>query len=293
MKIINFGSLNIDYVYEVPHFVKAGETLASTSYRTFTGGKGLNQSVALAKAGASVLHAGKIGPEGKWLISELTRAGVDTSGIIEGDIPTGHAIIQVSKAGENCILLFGGANQSIRPDEVDQTLLRAERGDIVLLQNEINGIDSIIKKSHTKGLQIVFNPAPFDVSIKNLPLDLISYLILNETEGSELTGRTVPSEIIESLIKDYPNCSIVLTLGAEGVKYKDSSEEITLKAEKVNVVDTTAAGDTFIGYFLSTLVQGGIVNDALLKANRAASICVTRKGAAASIPAREEVEREL
>ena len=290
MKIINFGSINIDHVYNVPHFVRAGETLASTSYRTFVGGKGLNQSVALAKAGATVIHAGKIGSDGRWLLSELTRAGVDIAGVLEGDVSTGHAIIQISPNGENCILLFGGANQTIESNDIDRTIARAERGDIILLQNEINNVEEIIKKSHNKGLQVALNPAPFDKSIKSLPLNLVRYLILNETEGAELTGESVPSNIVEHLARNFPDCAVVLTLGADGVIYRDKNDSITLTAEKVAAIDTTAAGDTFIGYFLSSLTSSSNVRDALTIANKAAGICVTRKGAAVSIPTRREVE---
>jgi ribokinase len=291
MKVINFGSINIDHVYEVPRFVRAGETLASTNYHTFAGGKGLNQSVALAKAGAPVMHAGKIGQDGRWLLSELTRAGVEISSVIEGDVPTGHAIIQVSSSGENSILLFGGANQTVQAQDVDKTLGHADRGDFILLQNEINGVGDIIRNSKNKGLQIVLNPAPFDSSIKKLPLNLVNYLILNETEGAGLTGKTAPKEIIEAITTDYPDCAVVLTLGADGVLYQDNKESIFLRAEKVIAVDTTAAGDTFIGYFLSGLAKGLLVKEALATANKAAGICVTRKGAAVSIPAIEEVAR--
>lgn len=302
MKIINFGSINIDHVYSVPHFVQPGETLASQDYKTFAGGKGLNQSVALARAGAEVLHAGKIGiggreyllSDGRYLLTDLVEADVDTSNIVEDQIPTGHAIIQVLEGqGENCILLFGGANQSIQSSEIDQVLSKTNSGDIILLQNEINAVSEIIEKSDKKGLRIVLNPAPFNPNIGDLPLDKIDILILNETEGEGLTkhlnktegeGLTNHRAIIEDLSSKLPECTVILTLGEQGVMCRDRTELIEIPAEEVEVVDTTAAGDTFIGYFLAEISQGTELEQALRTATHAAAISVTRRGAAVSIP---------
>ena len=289
MKIFNFGSINIDHVYRVPHFVRAGETLASTDYQIFTGGKGLNQSVALAKAGARVFHVGKIGVDGKWVTNELEKNGVNVSGVIEDKTPTGHAIIQVSPDGENSILLFGGANQTFHSNEIDAALSHASSGDFVLIQNEINGVNEIIEKSYAQRLQVVFNPAPYDSNINKLPLQKVKILILNETEGEGVTGEKIPSEILETLTNQFPESTVILTLGAEGVLCSFQGETIAITAKKVNVVDTTAAGDTFIGYFLASLAEGIDVKTALKIANSAAAICVTRSGAAASIPAKSEV----
>jgi ribokinase len=310
MKIINFGSINIDHVYSVPHFVQPGETLASHSYQTFAGGKGLNQSVALGKAlpeaeftEVKVYHAGKIGPDGEWLRADnadLRQAGVDTSNIeVENKIPTGHAIIQVLSEGEkgekgqNCILLVRGANQSIQSSEIDNVLDQTKSGDIILLQNEINAVSEIIEKSYEQGLRIVLNPAPFDSEILKLPLDKIDILILNETEGEGLTNHRDPQTIVDDLSKKLPNCTVILTLGKQGVMCRDKTELIKIPAKEVEVVDTTAAGDTFIGYFVAEISQGTQLNQALITATQAAAICVTREGAAVSIPTRSEVTHAI
>jgi ribokinase len=308
MKIINFGSINIDHVYSVPHFVRPGETLASDSYEIFAGGKGLNQSVALGKAlpeaevtEVKVYHVGKIGTDGEWLLADeadLVQAGVDTSNInieVKDKTPTGHAIIQVlpEGQGENCILLFGGANQSIQSSEIDNVLAQTDSGDIILLQNEINALSEIIEKSYEKGLRIVLNPAPFDSEICNLPLYKIDILILNETEGEGLTNHRDPQTIVDDLSKKLPNCTVILTLGKQGVICRDKTELIKIPAKEVEVVDTTAAGDTFIGYFVAEISQGKELKQALITATQAAAICVTRKGAAVSIPTRSEVTNAI
>ena len=139
MKVLNFGSLNIDYVYDVDDFVKKGETISSKDLNVFCGGKGLNQSVALAKAGAEVYHAGMIGEDGKFLLDLLKEAGVNIDNVvIRDDIRTGNAIIQRNKSGDNCIILFSGANRSITKDYVDRVLSGFEKGDYIVLQNEIS-----------------------------------------------------------------------------------------------------------------------------------------------------------
>jgi ribokinase len=296
MKIFNFGSINIDHVYDVPHFVRAGETLDSSSYKKSAGGKGMNQSIALKRAGAEeVFHAGKIGANGQWLRSILQDEGVDISNIIEDDtIPTGHAIIQVSNEGENCILLFGGANQEITSPEIDKVLVQAEKGDIILLQNEINSVAEIINKSYAQDLIIAFNPAPFDSEINNLPLDKIHFIILNETEGAGLADHNNYQNIIDKLSQKMPHCTIILTLGAQGLIYWHKNVQTFIPAERVEkVVDTTAAGDTFIGYFLAEVSRVKEMERALRIANCAAAICVSRPGTAESIPTRSEVLRMM
>ena len=289
MKIFNFGSLNIDHVYRVPHFVQPGETLLSSDYQVFAGGKGANQSVALARAGAPVIHAGKIGSDGRWLKEYLSKAGADASLVLEGEIATGHAIIQVDPSGRNSIILYGGANQAITDSEVKTALTSARTDDIVLLQNELNATQVIIDQAHAQGLSIAFNPAPMTAEVRKLPLEKISYLIVNEIEGAELAGQGNPSQILAELTKMLPNTEVVLTLGEQGLLYGHGSHVIQIPAEKVSAVDTTAAGDTFIGYFLAEISRGSDVELALRLANKAAAICVTRKGAAESIPLRAEV----
>ena len=187
MKILNFGSLNVDYVYKLPHIVAKGETISSRSLNIYPGGKGLNQSIALGRAGAEVYHAGAIGEDGKFLVDFLESAGVNTKFIkIHSDIKSGHAIIQNDADGDNCIILYGGANQAITREQIDRTLEEFESGDYLILQNEINELNYIVEKAHQIGMQIVLNPSPMDEKITALPLEYIDYFLLNEIEANQI-----------------------------------------------------------------------------------------------------------
>ena len=293
MKILNFGSLNLDLVYQIPHFVRAGETLSSTAFNKNVGGKGLNQSVALAKAGAEVYHAGMIGEDGAMLREFLDANGVDTRFVRTIDQPSGHAVIQVIPEGNNCIFLFGGANQCMTKEFIDEVLSFFGEGDFLVLQNEINAIDQIIDAAYEKGMQIVLNPSPIDENLNKLPLEKISWYILNEIEGGELSGETEPGKILDKLTELYPHAKIVLTLGGDGSIYADSEVRIPQEVYKVTAVDTTAAGDTFTGFFFAGMAAGLKPAEALKRASKASSISVTRAGAAASIPTLDEVIEAL
>jgi ribokinase len=292
-RILNFGSLNIDHVYLVDHFVRPGETLGSKSYRVFMGGKGSNQSVALARAGASVAHAGKIGTDGKWIKDRLRSFGVDTSFLDVSSRPSGHAIIQINRHGENAIILSAGANHAITAQDAWQVLHHFRRGDYLLLQNEISAMPTIMRLAAKKGLKIVFNPSPMQPKVFTYPLRLVDIFIINEIEGWQLTGRKQPAQIAAAMRRRFPRAAMALTLGARGVLYADRDGVFRIPALKVKVVDTTAAGDTFTGYFLAELIRGAPVKVAIELANKAAAICVTRAGAADSIPKRQEVIKKL
>lgn len=161
MKVLNFGSLNIDLVYRVRDFVRPGETISAQEFARFAGGKGLNQSVALARAGAQVVHAGAVGADGGFLLDLLRESGVDCSAVaVVDDVPTGHAVIQVSDAGENSIVLYPGANHRITAELIDRALAPTEPGDVLLLQNEISSMIDIMRRAHDRDLRIFFNPAP-------------------------------------------------------------------------------------------------------------------------------------
>lgn len=285
MKVLNFGSLNIDHVYSVGHIVVPGETISSSRIELFPGGKGLNQSVALSKAGVKVFHAGTVGEEGgEYLLNVLQKNGVDTSLIKMGSGQSGHAIIQVAESGQNSIILFGGTNRKNTREYVDDVLSHFGEGDIILLQNEINGIDYIIDRAYQKKMKIILNPSPMDGNLLKCDLGKVSMFILNEVEGEQITGKNDHDEIIDKMLNKYPDSRIVLTLGEEGSVYADSSEQIRQEAFSVSAVDTTAAGDTFTGYFIAGIVNGDPVSAALENASRASAIAVTRKGAAVSIP---------
>lgn len=290
MKVINFGSINIDHVYTVEHFVRPGETLRSKSYRVFSGGKGANQSIALASAGASVSHAGKIGKDGRWLMQRLQQSGVDTSLIETIETPTGHALIQVNEEGENAIIIHGGANETVTKNDIDTVLSVVDIGDYLLVQNEINSVDKIIQKAKEKGMVIVFNPAPMNDDVKDYPLALVDIFIINEIEGKALTNQEDPQMILDSMQTIFPQSQTVLTLGKSGLVYGDENERIRLPGLKVEAVDTTGAGDTFIGYFLAELIEGKEIKECLQTGIKASALCVTRKGAGDSIPKRDEVE---
>ena len=296
MKVLNFGSMNIDYVYRVPHFVEGGETLSSTERKIFSGGKGLNQSVALSRAGLEVFHAGCIGQEGTFLLDELHAAGVDTAHVrILEDVATGHAVIQNAENGDNCILLFGGANLEITTEQVDETLSVFEAGDYLVLQNEINNLAYIMLKAHEKGLQVVLNPSPMHAEILKLPLHTVSWFFVNEIEASQLT-QVAPDDVEQltiALQQHFPKARVLLTLGAAGSRYLCGDTVISRGVFPVQAVDTTAAGDTFTGFFLAGIIEGRTPEQALAYAACAASITVTRQGAAPSIPTREEVEEVL
>lgn len=284
MRLYNLGSLNVDYVYAVDHFVAAGETLASESRQVFPGGKGLNQSIALARAGASVLHGAILGDDGGLLIDTLSASGVDTSRIKKTGGSCGHAIIQVDKTGQNSILLFPGTNHRVDQDYVEAFLCDAQPDDVLLLQNETNGLAMIFEIAHKKGMRIALNPSPFQPALRQLPLAYVTWWFCNEIEGEALFGSRDPQEIAANFAAQYPDSRLVLTLGGSGSLFRQADTQIRQPAYAANAVDTTAAGDTFTGYFMAAVTAGKDVPAALDIASKAAAIAVSRKGASESIP---------
>lgn len=289
MNILDFGSLNLDYVYSVDHMVTPGETLASSAMNTYCGGKGLNQSIALAKAGAHVYHAGMVGEDGSILIDICRENGVDTSYIQTVPEKTGHTIIQVDQNGQNSILLYGGANRCITAAYVDEVLANFSQGDILLLQNEINLLDYIIDRAYEKGMMIILNPSPYNNALDACDFSKVSMFLLNEIEGAQIAGENEPEHILEKLKKDYPNAKVVLTLGSNGAVYQDGDVQYRQGIYQVDAVDTTAAGDTFTGYFIASVAAGITATEGLKLASKASAIAVTRPGAVPSIPSKEEV----
>lgn len=290
MKILNFGSLNLDYVYQVEHILIPGETLSSSDRTIFCGGKGLNQSIALAKAGITVYHAGMVGEGGEILLETCRENGVDTRFVRKIDGPCGHTVIQVDKDAQNCILLFGGANRSITREFVDEVLAFFEKGDVILLQNEINELGYIIDKAGEKGMMIILNPSPYDNALDRCNLSKVSLFLVNEIEGYQITGEKEPEAILAKVRSIYPKAKIVLTLGSEGAVYQDENQIYRQGIYKVKAIDTTAAGDTFTGYFIASILENMSVEEGLKLAAKASAIAVSRPGATASIPLREEVQ---
>lgn len=293
MRILNFGSCNIDYVYSLPHIVTEGETEAAERLEVFPGGKGLNQSVAMARAGAEVFHAGCIGQEGTMLRDLLAESGADVSCLETVNERNGHAIIQVSERGENSILLFPGANRAVTEEQIRRVLDRFGAGDVLVLQNEISHVDTLIKEGYARGMRIVLNPSPYNEQIEKIDLSMLSYLILNEVEIGQLTGCDDPRCGLAMLAAQYPRLQVVLTLGKAGCLYRQGDRVLRQATFPVAVKDTTAAGDTFTGYFVASLARGESVEKALLTASAAAAISVSRKGAAPSIPRCDEVNQFL
>lgn len=294
VKILNIGSLNLDYTYAVPHFVTEGETLAALDWQEHCGGKGLNQSIAAARAGAEVFHAGKIGAEGGSLKALLQESGADVSFVDTCPVPTGHAVIQVNPGGQNCILIFGGANRQITEADVTGYLTHFSAGDILLVQNETSSVDAAITAAAARGMTVALNPSPISPDLLHSPaLALVDFFILNEGEGLALTGQREPEEICRSLRQTYPRCQVMLTLGAEGSIFYDGSVFLRQPAFRVHAVDTTGAGDTFTGYFLSGIASGMDMAENLRRASMASALAVGKPGAAASIPTLSEVEAAL
>lgn len=291
MKVLNYGSLNIDNVYSVDHFVRSGETISSIQMEIFSGGKGLNQSIALAKSGIQVWHAGVVGlRDGGFLLEQMEEVGVHVELISKLPVKTGHAIIQKNKEGQNCILLFGGANQQVTTEQIDTVMGQFCEGDFLILQNEISEIGYIIEKAYEKKMKIILNPSPMDEKIFTYPLKYVDYFILNEIEARDLCGHDgTENELLETLAEKFPSAKIVLTLGEKGSIYKDKEMVIHQPIYPVEVKDTTAAGDTFTGFFIGGIVQGETPQKAMENAAKASAIAVSRPGAAPSIPYRSEL----
>lgn len=293
MKLLNFGSLNLDYTYHVDHFVRPGETEASFSRSTACGGKGLNQSIALAKSGADVYHAGAVGKQdGGILLEALRNAGVNTDFVRElEEIPSGSAFIQVNPSGENCIVLDGGANQAITREHIDAVLSRFVNGDWLILQNEISELPYLIEKAHDNGMTIVLNPSPMNESVRKMPLGYVDVFLLNEDEAAALSDNA--ADPADALARRYPNALIVITLGSKGSIALSNGQRYHQDAYKAEAVDTVGAGDTFTGFLIGSLAEGVPLPDALRLASKAAAISVTRKGASTSIPELKEVLASL
>jgi ribokinase len=282
--VLCIGSLNIDLVYRVPHFVRPGETLSAGSLTRGAGGKGLNQSVAAARAGARVRHAGVIGRDGLFLRELLAGEGIDLSALRVSDDPTGHAVIQVNDGGENSIILFPGANHSIGEADIDAAFAGLAPGSLLMLQNEVNGVARLLHAGREHEMRVLLNTAPATPELRDLPIDLASVLVCNETEGEVLTGERESGRILAALRRRCPDTALVLTLGAEGCRHDGPEGSWSIPAERVTPVDTTAAGDTFVGYLAAGLCRGLSLYESARTATRAAALTVTRHGAAESIP---------
>ena len=294
MKMVVFGSLNIDKVYSLEEFVCPGQTVSAARMEQFCGGKGFNQAIALRRAGNAVYFAGAVGHDGGMLLENLDKNGIDRSCVKVTEGATGHAIIQLDAKGQNCIIILAGANGDVTEADVDATLARFDAGDLIVLQNEISCVPYILRQAHQKGMIVAFNPSPYDGRIAECDLKCVDYLLVNEVEGAAMSRQSEPEEILNELAGQWPHLNVVLTLGSEGSVYRScEGQRFSCGVHKVEAVDTTAAGDTFTGYFLSEMLRHGDADKALQTASAAAGIAVSRKGAEPSIPVMEEVARVL
>ncbi|MCR5782101.1 MAG: ribokinase [Clostridia bacterium] len=288
MKIIVFGSFNIDKVYSLPRLPQQGETLYCDKYEVHVGGKGLNQALAFGNAGARVLAAGRVGADGDYLTDYLSSHGVDISFVDRGEGYTGHTIIEVDPEGQNQMILFGGANREITPGYCDRIIEANRDADLIMMQYETSCVEYMIEKAHKAGIRTAVNPSPYVDAVRELPYDKVDIIIANESEGMDITGEREPFSVAAALHR-LNRGKVVLTLGAGGSIYTDGDTTVKVPAFRADAVDTTGAGDTFTGYCLYHLLSGDSPENALRIASAASAIEVTRPGAAEMIPTSEEV----
>lgn len=292
-KVLSFGSLNLDFVYQVDHIVLGGETIDAHDVQTHCGGKGLNQSIALARGGADVAHAGIVGDDGQALLDICRKSGVDVSRVRVDEGRSGHTIIQVDSHGQNSIILFGGTNRAVTSAYIDEALEGYDEGDLIVLQNEVNMLPQIIESAAARGMRVVLNPSPYDGRIDECNLSRVWLFFVNEIEGEQITGNSDPAQILDAFAERFPEANVVLTLGSEGAVAQFGGERFEQPIVPTTAVDTTAAGDTFTGFFLAEYLRSSDVAGAMLTAAQASSIAVSRAGAAPSIPTLDEVRAAL
>ena len=292
-KVLSFGSLNLDFVYQVDHIVLGGETIDAHDVQTHCGGKGLNQSIALARGGADVAHAGIVGDDGQALLDICRESGVDVSRVRVDEGRSGHTIIQVDSHGQNSIILFGGTNRAVTSAYIDEALEGYGEGDLIVLQNEVNMLPQIIESAAARGMRVVLNPSPYDGRIDECDLSRVWLFFVNEIEGEQITGKSDPAQILDAFAERFPEANVVLTLGSEGAVAQFGGERFEQPIVPTTAVDTTAAGDTFTGFFLAEYLRSSDVAQAMLTAAQASSIAVSRAGAAPSIPTLDEVRAAL
>jgi len=289
MTVYNLGSINADHLYGVPHLPRPGETLSAISFFTGLGGKGINQSVAAARAGSKVVHIGAVGPDGGWAIDQIAGYGIDTQLISRVETPTGHAIVNVDQDGENAIVIFSGANNCQNIDQINKALGGAGTGDILLLQNETTLQADAAKIAYDRGVKVIYSAAPFSVKAIKSVLSYTTVLMMNKVESEQLCAG------LDTDLSKLPVEEIIVTKGSEGADWLQPKTGQTAHAPSFPVVavDTTAAGDTFAGYFAAGIDQGQSAQDAMTLASAAAALKVTHKGTADAIPTRAEVDAFL
>jgi ribokinase len=292
MKILVYGSINIDLTFSVDHIAGPGETISGLSLEKSAGGKGANQAASLAKAGMPVYLAGKIGGDGRFLLDLLRSYGVNTDHVVEYEGATGQALIQIDRKKQNAIIVYAGGNGRITTGEIERTIGDFSAGDIVIFQNETAHTGELMAAAKKQGLKIYFNPSPCDEKIEKLPLEMADVFFVNEIEGRALAR--VPADtpypaVVDALVKRFPKSEILLTVGKDGAYYGFGNTRERGVVVDMPVVDTVGAGDTFTGYYIAARCRNYGVEKALETACKAASIAVSRKGAMEAIPFAPEV----
>lgn len=289
MAIFNLGSINADNFYKVPHLPQPGETQAATAHHTGLGGKGANQSVAAALAASHVKHIGATGSDGQWAVDRLAGFGVDVTHISQVETPTAHAIINVDDSGENAIVVFPGANQKQSLTKAKTAIATAQKGDILLLQNETNLQVEVAQEAKRRGMYVIYSAAPFSAEAARLMLPYTDLLVVNEVEAGQLT------KALGVKMAEIPVKSLLITRGSKGSLWRDreTGQEVFVPSFKVTPVDTTGAGDCYIGYTAAGLDQGLPFDLAMRLGTAAAALKVTKYGTADAIPTRGEVDAFL
>lgn len=300
-KLCVLGSINVDHVIRVPYFPKAGETLTGYGYQIAYGGKGANQAVAAARVGANVSFIGAIGDDqiGQSMKQAFEKDGINTEAIsIIENQSTGLAMIQVADSGENSIVISAGANEDLSEALVEQYKSHIEQADILLMQLEspLQAVTLATKFAKSAEVKVVLNPAPAQ-PLPNSLLSQIDIITPNETEAEILTGIKVTDEHSAAVAANHFHQlgieTVLITLGSKGVYYSEKGQGEIIPGFRVEAVDTTAAGDTFNGAFVTALLEGQSPKESIRFAHAAAAISVTRMGAQTAIPNREEVDHFL
>ncbi|MFI6411190.1 ribokinase [Streptomyces sp. NPDC050585] len=290
-RITVLGSTNMDLVAYVPRAPRLGETVTGREFRTVPGGKGANQAVAAARAGARVSMIGAVGSDdfGTRLRHALDESGVDTSLLRTADGPSGTAHIVVDDEGSNAIVVVPGANASVTGiTPHDEARIAASDALLLQLELPLDAVRAGAQAARRHGVRTVLTPAPAQPLPREL-LALVDLLVPNEHEAATLAGVADPRAAAEELLRDVPE--VVVTLGAAGCLYvARGADPVTVPARRVRAVDTTAAGDTFTGALAVALGEGRPVPDALAWASAAASLSVGRAGASSSMPHRAEID---
>ena len=293
--IVVVGSLNMDLVVRSPRHPQPGETLLGSEFHTFPGGKGANQAVAAARLGGQVKMIGRVGADafGSSLIQTLAQDGVDTSQVRQLGGATGVALITVDDAGQNTIVVVPGANGELSPLDLSSAESTFEGASVVVMQLEVPllTVTCAVDLAHRHGARVVLNPAPAQPLGTTL-LKQVDVLIPNQPEAALLTGVAFASDAAKRLLASGVR-SVIVTLGEDGVLIAEGKTETHLTAHRVTVVDTTAAGDAFVGAFAVALSEGRSTSDAAAWGNAAGALAVTRAGAQPSLPTRAEWEQFL